>query len=85
MEDFLDEKALLEEAGAGIPVRNAEELLAGMKAMLCDPAELRRRGMEGQKRVLASRGAAERYAGMILKALGNRQQDTDNRNDGPAA
>jgi 3-deoxy-D-manno-octulosonic-acid transferase len=73
MEDFLDEKALLEEAGAGIPVRNAEELLAGMKAMLCDPAELRRRG------------AAERYAGMILKALGNRQQDTDNRNDGPAA
>jgi hypothetical protein len=26
--------------------------------------------MEGQKRVLASRGAAERYAGMILKALG---------------
>ena len=75
MEDFLDEKALLEEAGAGIPVRNAAELLEGMKALLSDPTELRRRGAEGQKRVMSSRGAAERYAAMILKALGNRPQD----------
>jgi 3-deoxy-D-manno-octulosonic-acid transferase len=73
MEDFLDEKALLEEAGAGIPVRNAAELLEGVKALLSDPAELRRRGAEGQKRVMSSRGAAERYAGMIIKVLGNRQ------------
>jgi len=58
----------------------AGELLAGMKAMLCDPAELRRRGMEGQKRVLASRGAAERYAGMILKALKFGTQDSGIRN-----
>jgi 3-deoxy-D-manno-octulosonic-acid transferase len=85
MEDFLDEKALLEEAGAGIPVRNAAELLEGVKALLSDPAELRRRGAEGQKRVMSSRGAAERYAGMILKALGNRPQDTGDRKDGPAA
>jgi hypothetical protein len=56
-----------------------------MQAMLSDPAELRRRGVEGQKRVMASRGAAERYAGMILKALGNRPQDTGNRKDEPAA
>jgi 3-deoxy-D-manno-octulosonic-acid transferase len=74
MEDFLDEKVLLEEAGAGIPVRNAAELLEGMKALLADPAELRRRGAEGQKRVMSSRGAAERYAAMILKTLGNRPQ-----------
>ncbi len=74
MEDFLDEKALLEEAGAGIPVRNAAELLEGMKALLSDPAELRRRGAEGQKRVMSSRGAAERYAAMILKALGSKDQ-----------
>ena len=74
MEDFLDEKTLLEEAGAGIPVRNAAELLEGMKALLSDPAELRRRGSEGQKRVMSSRGAAERYAAMILKTLGNRPQ-----------
>ena len=70
MEDFLDEKTLLEEAGAGIPVRNDAELREGVKALLSDPAELRRRGAEGQKRVMSSRGAAERYAGMIMKALG---------------
>ena len=74
MEDFRDEKVLLEEAGAGIPVRNAEELLEGMKVLLSDPAERRRRGAEGQKRVMSSRGAAERYAAMILKALGSKDQ-----------
>ena len=85
MEDFLDEKALLEEAGAGIPVRNAAELLEGMKTLLSDPAELRRRGAEGQKRVMASRGAAERYAAMIIKVLGNRQQATGDRKSNPKA
>jgi 3-deoxy-D-manno-octulosonic-acid transferase len=85
MEDFLDEKVLLEEAEAGIPVRNAAELLAGMQAMLSDPAELRRRGVEGQKRVMSSRGAAERYAGMILKVIGNRPQVTGDRKDKPKA
>ena len=74
MEDFIDERTLLEEVGAGIPVRNAEELLEGVKKMLSDPEELRRRGAEGQRRVLSSRGAAERYAGMILKALGTGRQ-----------
>jgi 3-deoxy-D-manno-octulosonic-acid transferase len=76
MEDFVDEKTLLEEVGAGIPVRNAEELLEGVKKMLSDPEELRRRGAEGQRRVLSSRGAAERYAGMIIRALDGRQQVT---------
>ena len=80
MEDFLDEKALLEEAGAGIPVRNAAELLEGVRAMLADPAELRRRGVEGQKRVMASRGAAERYAAMILRALKLGTQESGIRN-----
>lgn len=74
MEDFLDEKTLLEEAEAGIPIRNADELFEGLKRMLSDPAELRRRGSQGQKRVMASRGAAERYAGMIMKALGQKAQ-----------
>jgi UDP-N-acetylglucosamine:LPS N-acetylglucosamine transferase len=72
MEDFMEEKALLEEAGAGICVRDEQELLEGMRRVLSDPAELRRRGAEGQKRVLSSRGAAERYAGMVMKALGRK-------------
>jgi len=72
MEDFQDEKALLEEAGAGVCVRDGQELLEGMKRILSDPEELRRRGAEGQRRVLSSRGAAERYAAMIIKNLGRK-------------
>jgi len=53
-------------------VRDERELLEGMKRVLSDPAELRRLGAEGQKRVLSSRGAAERYAGMIIKNLGRK-------------
>ncbi|NPV05167.1 MAG: 3-deoxy-D-manno-octulosonic acid transferase [Syntrophaceae bacterium] len=82
MEDFLDEKALLEEAGAGICVRDERELLDGMKRILSDPEELRRRGSEGQRRVLSSRGAAERYAAMIIRALGDRQQASGGRQSG---
>jgi len=70
MEDFADEKALLEEAGAGICVRDGRELLDRMREILSDPAERQRRGAEGRKRVLSSRGAAERYAEMVVKALG---------------
>lgn len=72
MEDFQGEKALLEEAGAGVCVRDGGELLEGMKRILSDPAGLRRRGAEGQRLVLSSRGAAERYAGMIIKTLGRK-------------
>jgi 3-deoxy-D-manno-octulosonic-acid transferase len=75
MEDFSDEKTLLEEVGAGIPVRSAEELLEGVKKMLSDPEELRRRGAEGQRRVLSSRGASMRYAEMIIKALEKTRQE----------
>jgi len=83
MEDFAEEKALLEEAGAGICVRDERELLEGMKRVLSDPAELRRRGAEGQKRVLSSRGAAERYAGMIVRVLDCRTRDAGGKQDGP--
>lgn len=85
MEDFLGEKALLEEAGAGICMRDENELLEGMKKILSDPAERGRRGSEGQRLVLSSRGAAERYAAMIVRALGGRQQGAGGREGGPGA
>jgi 3-deoxy-D-manno-octulosonic-acid transferase len=85
MEDFSDEKTLLEEVGAGIPVRSAEELLDGVRKILSDPVELRRRGMEGQRRVLSSRGASMRYAEMIVNILGNRQPATGDKKDNPRA
>ncbi len=85
MEDFMGEKALLEEAGAGVCVRGERELFEGMQKILSDPAELRRRGAEGQRVVLSSRGAAERYAAMIVRALGSRQREAGGREGGPGA
>ncbi len=70
MEDFLDERAMLEEAGAGITVRSGDELHGWFDRLLRDPGELEKRGESGRARVMASRGASGRYAEMIIKALG---------------
>jgi 3-deoxy-D-manno-octulosonic-acid transferase len=67
MEDFLPEKALLEEAGAGIPVRDAGEMLERIESLLAEPTELARRGVAGARTVAANQGAARRYAEMILR------------------
>lgn len=65
MEDFEGEKALLEEAGAGIPVADAEELQERMLALLADPEMLKCRGEQGRLAIAANAGAARRYADLI--------------------
>jgi 3-deoxy-D-manno-octulosonic-acid transferase len=65
MEDFREEKALLEAEGVGVMVRNGEELSAMMLRYLADPEELKRRGNKGRDIVIANMGAAQRYAAMI--------------------
>lgn len=67
MEDFSQEKTLLEEAGCGITVRSEEELYQGMIRMLDKPEELVSRGKKGKEVVLANIGASERYADLISK------------------
>jgi 3-deoxy-D-manno-octulosonic-acid transferase len=62
MEDFSAEKALLEDAGCGVTIKNAEELLQGILQALENPEELKRRGDRGKSVVLANIGAAARYA-----------------------
>ncbi len=69
MEDFRDERALLEEAGAGITVRDGEELYAGIRGFLNDPDLLRAKGEAGRRAVAANRGAAARYADLIAGML----------------
>lgn len=69
MEDFRDERALLEEAGAGITVRDGEELYTAIRGLLDDPELLRRKGEAGRLAVAANRGAAARYADLIEGAL----------------
>jgi 3-deoxy-D-manno-octulosonic-acid transferase len=69
MEDFQGEKALLEEAGGGICVRDGAELVAALGQLLDDPALLLARGEAGRKAVEANRGAAARYASLVADVL----------------
>jgi 3-deoxy-D-manno-octulosonic-acid transferase len=70
MEDFSQEAAFLEDAGAGIRIRDTRELSEGMLRILADPQDARRRGDRGRAVVLANMGAAERYAEMIIRHTG---------------
>ncbi|HOW56380.1 MAG TPA: glycosyltransferase N-terminal domain-containing protein [Smithellaceae bacterium] len=69
MEDFSEEKELLEQAGAGITIRNAAELQAGIFKLLESPQDLAARGARGQAVVEANKGAAARYADFIIGRL----------------
>lgn len=69
MEDFTQEKDLLEEVGCGITVRSAEELSQGILQLLEHPEEITSRGERGRAVVLANIGASAGYADMISKYL----------------
>ncbi len=69
MDDFSSEAALLEEAGAGVRIRNVSDLQQNILNLLDDAQDLRLRGERGRAVVLANRGAAGRYAEMIRRHL----------------
>lgn len=69
MEDFREEARLLAGAGAGITVRDGEELAERMLELLEDPEESRRRGEAGRRVVEENQGAAEGYAELIGRWL----------------
>ncbi len=69
MDDFSSEAALLEEAGAGVRIRNVSDLQQNILKLLDDAQDLRVRGEKGRAVVLANRGAAGRYAEMIRRHL----------------
>jgi 3-deoxy-D-manno-octulosonic-acid transferase len=70
MEDFSEEKVLLEDVGCGVTISNEEELLHRILQALEHPEELEMRGARGKAVVAANMGAAVRYAEMINRALG---------------
>lgn len=70
MDDFSEEKALLEETGCGITIRSAQELFQNILRVLEYPEELENRGARGKAVVAANMGAAARYAEMIIRVLG---------------
>jgi 3-deoxy-D-manno-octulosonic-acid transferase len=65
MEDFREERTLLEAAGTGITVKDGNDLSECLLTYLADPEELARRGSRGRDIVIANMGAAQRYAAMI--------------------
>jgi 3-deoxy-D-manno-octulosonic-acid transferase len=69
MEDFRDEKVLLEAAGAGISVNDGQELADKMLALLRTPEALASKGEAAGRVVAANRGAARRYAALIKDVL----------------
>ena len=76
MEDFLEETALLAEAGAGITVSDGEALYRGILELLDAPGLLHSRGETGRQAVAANRGAADRYAALIADLLQENQHTT---------
>jgi len=71
VEDFTDAQQLLENAGAGMMVRNADELAEKCLTLLDRPQELADRGKAGQAALLANQGATRRNAELALKLLEN--------------
>lgn len=69
MEDFSEEKALLENADAGVTIGNADQLLQEIIRAVENPEELERRGAGGKAIVAANMGAAARYADLVIRHL----------------
>ena len=69
MEDFRDEKVLLEKTGAGIMIQSAVELRDDILELLSNPNAIAMRGKNGREMVIANMGAADRYAEMIRSHL----------------
>jgi 3-deoxy-D-manno-octulosonic-acid transferase len=70
MEDFSEEKVLLEEVGCGVTISNEDALLQQILQVLENTAELEARGARGKAVVAANMGAAVRYAEMIAREIG---------------
>lgn len=69
MDDFSQEAALLQAAGAGVRISSGKELLEKILDVLADPQDAKQRGERGRAVVLANRGAAERYGEMVVRRL----------------
>lgn len=70
MDDFREEREILAEAGAGITVRDGEDLFQRARYLLENPVERTARGEKGRSAVMANAGAARRYADLVVRTLG---------------
>lgn len=68
MDDFQDDRALLESAGGGMTVGNAQELGGAVAGLLARPDKAAAMGAAGRGTVLENQGASRRHAGIIQQA-----------------
>ena len=73
MENFLDAKELLEEAGAGIEVKGVDDLVEGSLRLMEEPERLLFLGEAGKKVVMANRGSARENALLIQELLDRKE------------
>lgn len=73
MEDFLEERNLLEEIGAGITVRNAAELRTIAARVLAGGEEWEAKSRRAREAIADGGGAAGRYAAWIAAHLRERE------------
>lgn len=69
MEDFLDAKELLEKAGGGIQISDAQDLFEKVRYYLSNPSEAERMGERAREAVVSRKGAARKHADAILKLI----------------
>jgi len=69
MENFLDAKAILESADAGVMVKDSDGLADKVSWLLRHPQEVLRLGSRARNAVLANKGAAEKHANVIARLL----------------
>ena len=69
MEDFLDAKILLENAGAGMEVEDAEAFAQKALWILSHPREAEDHGRSGREALLRNQGAAQKHSDVILRLL----------------
>jgi len=81
MDDFRDEKNLLEGVGAGFPVKDGRELADHMLTLLRQPEALAQMGLAAGQAVAANRGASSRYAALIEDVLDRRNPASSTSSD----
>jgi len=69
MEDFLDARALLEAAGAGVPVSSPEVLAEKAIRFLDHTDQMRIYGERAREAILKNQGAAKRHARVIKRLI----------------
>jgi 3-deoxy-D-manno-octulosonic-acid transferase len=81
MEDFRDARDILVWTGAGIEVRNVEEITVRAAEILRDPEKARRLGEGGRQEVLRHLGSATKDAQMLAQLLVNPEETSRCKTD----